>query len=191
MKWILLVLFSFSVFAKFEAKIVKSHGVVKVDGKKAKKNQLVEKGQVISALGKKNFFIVKYSTGTSFLIRDGELLVEAVQPKATTFQLLNGTIHSYVNKKTDKNVTIKTKRASFGVRGTKFWLRESVSESYLCVCEGKVEVENDKGKISVERNQDLHVRTGEELQTTAPTDFMWSMATEGLKEMGIDVEPRS
>jgi len=73
-------------------------------------------------------------------------------------ELVTGTIYAWTNKLTNnERFRVKTKWASFAVRGTKFYLEENKKESYLCVCEGMVHVEKDNAAVDVEKDFDLYL----------------------------------
>ena len=72
-----------------------------------------------------------------------------------------------------------------GVRGTKFYIDQSEKETYLCVCEGKVEISNEISKEEVEKNEDAHVSKRNKIEATQANNDMLSMAWDGFKEMGL------
>ena len=63
-------------------------------------------------------------------------------------------------------------------------------ETYLCVCEGEVEVKRDDQKMSVKRSEDIHVTKENELKISQANDDMWNMALEGFKLMDVSVKAR-
>ncbi len=154
------------------------------------KNSSISAGSVIEAVGKQSFFIIEYKDGSRFMVKDGLITVQKMNPDESLLSLLKGTIFSYVNPKAAHKFKVKTKRASFGVRGTKFWLQESDKESYLCVCEGVVAVRNNHSLMLVNPGEDSHIDTAlGTLQKSASNDMMWKMASEGFQTMGLPIAP--
>ena len=173
------------------AQLERSRGPVTLNGKKVvSKGQQLKTGDRLSSSGKGNFFVVKYDDGSRFLVKDGELTIDKLQGKSTEIGLLRGTFLSFVEPKSKNQLSIKTRTASLGVRGTKFWVTESPKETYLCVCEGEVEIANDTGSVIVEKNEDIRVSSrGHKLKKSLATNVMWGMAIGDFKELGFDIPP--
>lgn len=72
-----------------------------------------------------------------------------------------------------------------GVRGTKFYVEEKADETYLCFCEGSVEIKNAISSQMVNKNEDAHVKENTEFKKTPANDMMIKMAKEGFIEMGL------
>ncbi len=185
---IIISLISLSSFS-FEASIEKIKGNVLLDGQAAQKGALLRKGQVLKAIGPKSFFIVKYKNGSKFMVKDGILEIVRFSKRTSEINLIKGFLYSHVIKKNNQEFKIHTKSTVMGVRGTKFGIQESDDESYLCVCEGTVEVENKTGKILVTRNQDIHATKLSKLEITNANAQMWKMAVEGIEVLGTKVKP--
>lgn len=152
------------------------------------KNLPLSQGALLEAKGKKSFVVIQYKDGSRFMVKNGNIKVEKLHPKKTLISLIRGTILSYVNPKSQQKFKIKTKRASFAVRGTKFWVQESPKESYLCVCEGQVAVRNNNALMLVNPGEDTHITSRiESLRKQNSSTKMWSMASEGFKTMGLEV----
>ena len=148
-------------------------------------------GDRLVSKGKSSFFIVKYDDGSRFLVRDGELVIDQLKKKFSKVELKKGTFLSFVQPKQSHSLTVKTRTASLGVRGTKFWVTESLKETYLCVCEGSVEVKNQKDSIVVSANEDLRVQSqSQKLEKALANNFMWNMAVEGFQELGFTIPSR-
>ncbi len=178
-----------------EAKLVVAQGEIKLNDKITPtpdlKNIDLQAGTVIEAIGKKSFFIVEYNDKSRFMIREGKIIIKKLEANNSFLHLLQGTLFSYVNPKAAHKFKVKTKRGSFGVRGTKFWLQETNEESYLCVCEGVVAVRNNHSLMLINPGEDLHLYSPlETLQKNNANDNMWSMAVDGFKTMGLEVAAR-
>jgi hypothetical protein len=192
MKFFIVLTIFLATISLQAAELVRFRGNVTVNGNGPQKGQMLMKGDVLVADGAKSFFVVRYKDGTRFMIKNGRLEVDNLDRmnKKSSYKLIKGYIFSYVNPKSKQNFKIKTKHASMAVRGTKFWLNESASESYLCVCEGSVEVKNDTGLISIGKNQDIHIdKNTKKLSLTPANPRMLKMALSGLKELGVSVNP--
>jgi|GEM_PF-5679820 len=89
-------------------------------------------------------------------------------------------------KSESETLTIKTPLASFGVRGTKFYVQVKPESSYLCVCEGAVLAQNSKGgeSILVNAGEDLHAKQGQALSKQPATSMMMDMSWDILEDMG-------
>lgn len=191
MKYLLIFLcFSISISAwSFEAFISKINGDVTINSKKANVGDPLKIGNIVEAKGAKSFFIVKYENGTTFIIKNGKLKVKKLDKKKSKVDIIKGIMSVSVIKNSEQKFSVATKNAVMGVRGTKFWISEDAEESYLCVCEGAVEVENKTHKELVSRNEDTHVKkNGKFTVTKAPTD-MWKMAVMDLELLGVSVKP--
>lgn len=174
----------------FSAQIARIKGDVFINAKAAKKKQKLKAGDIIKAQGKNSFFVIVYDDGSKVLIKDGVLRINKMEQKEVEYGLIRGLFYSYINPKAKTKHNIKTKFAAMGVRGTKFWLREEMGESYLCVCDGSVEVSKDNKSILVSRNQDIrvtHETKNLEVKTASPP--MWALAVEGLADLGVSVKP--
>ncbi len=174
-----------------EATLVTFKGEVTLNKSKieeGQKNLPINRGAALEAIGPNSFFIVQYKNGSRFMVKNGRIIVKELKADNTEVSLLTGTIFSYINPKAAQKFKVKTKRASFGVRGTKFWLQEDDKESYLCVCEGVVAVRNNHSLMLVNPREDSHIDSSlGTLQKSAANDMMWKMATEGFKTMGLPV----
>jgi len=173
------------------ATLVTYKGEVKLNQKRLStgdENIPISQGAILEAVGKKSFFIIQYKDGSRFMVKDGHIKVEKLEAKNTLLSLVKGSILSYVNPKSRQQFKVKTKRASFAVRGTKFWVQESAKESYLCVCEGQVAVRNNNALMLVNPGEDSHIKNRiESLRKQHSAAAMWSMASKGFKTMGLNI----
>lgn len=177
----------------FAARLMKVGGEVFVNEKRVTKPQKIKEGDRLKAVGKKSFFVVLYKDKSRFMIQNGELKVEELSAKeeTSTFQLISGYMFSYVNPKNKKKkkFNVKTNNASFGVRGTKFFVSiEKDNSSYLCVCDGKVAVNKKQEKIIVGKGEDLTVKEGQKMSIAKANDQMWLMAKENFAKMGLTIK---
>ncbi|MBC97732.1 MAG: hypothetical protein CME63_08280 [Halobacteriovoraceae bacterium] len=175
------------------AKIIKAKGRLYKDGIEIKPPQIksltLNEGATLEIRDKNSFFIIEYSNGSRLMLAQGKLKIEELKEKKTFLQLLKGTLHNYTNPHSSHQFKVKTKNASFAVRGTKFWLKQSQQESYLCVCTGTVAVRNNHSLMLVQAGEDAHVENPlGTLTKSKANDMMWKMATGGFEQMGIPVE---
>lgn len=188
---ILLVLVSlFLCHALFalDGLVVRSRGVILLDGRPILPNQVVKMGQVLEAVGDKSYCQVSFSGGTSFLVRNGKIKLEEDSGKVSVISLLHGIIFNAVNKNSNKQFRIVTDKASMAVRGTKFYVENTPELTYLCVCEGEVDFSADASEsYSVKRGEDIWYKKGATIQVTPVKADMWKVAKEGFSLMGFDI----
>lgn len=160
---LLFLLLSNTSFA-FEAIVTQVRGEVYIDSVKASKGDKLVEGQMIEARDKKSFFVMEYTDGTKIMMKDAKIRVGIVSVDKNEIELSNGTLYAKVKPLNDKKMrkfdklVIKTRTASMGVRGTKFFITEEKDSSYLCVCEGVVEARSLSGKsLLVNKNEDLKI----------------------------------
>jgi len=187
---IVALIFSVTLFAQ-DVQIVRLGGKVLVNNKLITKSSILKYGEVIKALGAKTFIQIKFQDQSMIMLKDGEMIVE--EPKNlkkpnNTVQLLNGMFFAYKKKNSSTDMEVKTKNISMGVRGTKFYVQESDKDTYLCVCEGVVSAQNNKGQVNVSKNQDLHAVSDEKLVTQAASSTMIDMSYQGFAEMGLKIK---
>lgn len=182
--WILTIFFSFHAFAE-TAILSKLKGEVNINGVAGKEKQKVLTGDEVSALGKSSSVQLIYEDGSRSLLRNGVMKISGnSSEKETIIDLAKGVLFASKNK-SKKSLTVKTKYASMGVRGTKFYVKEDAEETYLCVCEGSVEIKNSSTSKIVNKNEDVHVKKEAEFKKAPANDMMMTMAKEGFIEMGL------
>lgn len=181
------LLISFKSFSGIVAVATLSHmaGEVTVNGQPAKLGDELDVGTKVVVKGEKSWVDFKFQNGHVIRSTEGELKVEDINPEKTLISLIRGKLFAYVKKLgSAETFKVKTKRASFGVRGTKFLIEETKQKSYLCVCEGEVEAVRGKVKVSVKKNQDLDVKDKGALKVIdAPG--MGKMLEDMMKSMGV------
>ena len=146
----------------FYAEVKKIKGVATVEGEKLKVGDKISAGKVISAKGKGNFIDLKFSNGTAMRIVGGELRVERKQKELSVYNVLAGKVFSYFEKSDKDKHVVKTRDASFAIRGTRFLAEQQEDKSFLCVCEGVVEASNDTGlSVRVPAGKEVFVSKGD------------------------------
>ena len=180
---LLIFTFMFSSLAFADATITRSGGDIKVNGKAMTNGSRIQNGEEIVITGKKSFAQLKFDDGSRMLIKEGSLkLTQPEEPKQNLVQLIKGTI--FVDKaKGDSPLKIKTAHSVLGVRGTKFFVQEDPKETYLCVCEGKVEISNGISTEQVTMKEDAFVSSGKAFKKSKANQMMWDMATQGVNEI--------
>lgn len=147
----------------------------------------VSEGMIIKLAKKGDYIDIKFQNGHKIRMMGSEVKVERLDPKNTLFNLIKGKIFSAVHALTpNEKFEIKTKRASFAVRGTRFFIEESKKGSYLCVCEGVVNAKNAKGEVDVKKDEDIMVVAKQDLKVTPSTKNMIDMSNSVYKEMGVE-----
>lgn len=191
----LLILLSLFIGGAHAQTLTKVIGEVLVNTEAAKVNYEFSEGDVLEAIGEKSIAIVQYKDGTRFLLKNGNAKISTTKKKNRKVSLIKGIISVVVEKvEKDKkpHFYVKTKNSTMGVRGTKFWVEEKPEYSYMCVCEGEVVVKNKKSKVSVKRNQDVHIKSKEaKLEVQTASTQMWQMAIDTFKMMDVKIKPLS
>ncbi len=191
MRFILPLILLLTVFDLFAAELQRFKGDVRVNNMRPVVGQALNSGDVLVAKGKGSFFVVRYPDGSRFMIKDGVLKVSKMERKdnRSFYDLVRGGLYLYINPETKHDFRVNTKKVSMAVRGTKFWIKETENESYLCVCDGVVETTNKKGRWLVKRKQDVRASSDNaKLELTVPNKQMWDMALKGLAEINITVD---
>jgi hypothetical protein len=188
-KILIISLFSITVYAQL-ASIERIIGNVNLNGVKALVGEEVKKGDVLRAIGKKSLFIIRYSNGSKYMLRNGRLKIDILTPAKSEIFLFKGKLVTSVKKKSYKKdqFKVKTRTVAMGVRGTKFWISEDAKESYLCVCEGVVSAKNKLNDFEVKRNEDAHFVLNSKSKVQRANTAMMDMALEDFKLMGEPVE---
>jgi hypothetical protein len=181
----LTLIMSPSLFAALGT-VQKIHGKVLIDGKEAKVEQKIEAKSRVEAQDKKSFVMISFFNGSRILLRNGVINFEGSQGKESVIELASGELFSYVRENLSLSQKVKTKNAVMGVRGTKFYVKESPEESYLCVCEGKVEIKNSKSTAMVSKNEDVHAKKDEAFNKSGANKMMMDMAWDGFAQMGFE-----
>jgi ferric-dicitrate binding protein FerR (iron transport regulator) len=180
----------FSLSTAFAQGIVAVANISKISGSATINNEAVTVGQEVTSgtlikLAKKGDYLdIKFQNGHKVRLMGATVKVLDLTPKSTVFELVSGTIYAWANKLTNnERFRVKTKTASFAVRGTKFFLQEDKKETYLCVCDGMVHVEKDNAAIDVEKNFDLFLTKKELGKPRAAKDNMIKMGNDVFNEL--------
>ncbi|EQC46651.1 FecR domain-containing protein [Bacteriovorax sp. Seq25_V] len=177
---VVVLFLSLEIWAQ-SAKVLRLHGDVFLNDVPVTAGKKLSAGDVLNAKGKSSFFVVEYNNGTRFMLKQGILKIVSLGELEDTVELKEGTIFTKVKKSlTGKtNFSVRTSKASMGVRGTQFFIQELSDESYLCVCEGSVEVKKNLGsKVLVEKGEDIHIKEVGELIKLPATEQMMTMGEE-------------
>ena len=142
------------------AQVVKVHGKVFHGNTVLKVGDEVVKGMSINMQKRGDYLIIKYNNGHILKLTGASIKVEELTEKTSLINLIKGQVHTLVKAlTTDEKFIVKTRYASFAVRGTKYNLviDDKGKQAYLCVCEGEVEASLGKQMVSVKKDQDLFV----------------------------------
>jgi hypothetical protein len=183
------LLFSIDIFA-IEAVIKRLNGEVTVNGRPARIGQKLKERMFVEAQGKKSFVQVDFDNGDIARVRNGAIVIQKLTEKVSTFKVLRGFFFAHAEKKNKRKMNVVTAHSAMGVRGTKFFVRAEETKTYLCVCDGAVELKNNKGEVLVTRGEDIHATKNGDLATVDASKVMWKMATMEFAEMGLKVLPR-
>lgn len=182
--------FSISVYASGFlpiANIVKINGHAFIDKEEISVGAEVAKGMTITIPKKGDYVVVKFQNGHMVRFTEAVVKIEELTEKTSLINLLKGQVHTLVKKLTpDETFKIKTKYASFGVRGTKFGisLDEKKKKAYLCVCEGVVQATKGKLTADVSKNEDLWVGAQtKKLEVKPSTEQMFNMTNQVIEEL--------
>jgi hypothetical protein len=182
--------FCSSVFAEGfmqVANVSKVNGTAYFNKEKIAVGAEVTEGMEINIPKKGDYVEVKFQNGHLVRLTGAKVKVETLNPKNTLFNLLKGKIYSAIKPLTkDETFQVKTKRVSFGVRGTKFMVEESKKNSYLCVCEGIVAAKSNAGEVDVNKDEDLTIRSLKEApKASLATKNMMNMTNQVFMDMGF------
>jgi ferric-dicitrate binding protein FerR (iron transport regulator) len=172
------------------ANVSKIHGTVFVNKEKVKEGQEIAEGMMIAIPKKGDYIDVKFQNGHVVRFLGASVMVKELNPKNTLLELLKGKIYSAIKPLTkDETFQVKTRRASFAVRGTHFFVEESKKDSYLCVCEGVVNTKSSKGEVDVKKDEDLRLaKAKDELKATVAAQSMVDSAKAVFTDMGAQVQ---
>jgi hypothetical protein len=126
-------------------------GKVKVDGKAAKVGDAF--GATASLeVPKAGRAVVTLAPGTFVELRAGtKLTLGSSERKSVSLRLLTGAIWSFVAR--ESSYEVATANAVAGVRGTVYYVEAKKTETYICDCDGKLEI-NPGGPASLPSNVD-------------------------------------
>lgn len=169
------------------ANVVKINGTAFIDKEKIEVGAEVAKGMEIKIPKKGDYIVVKFQNGHLVRFSEATVKIEELTEKSSLIHLIKGQLHTLVKSLTkDETFKVKTKYASFAVRGTKFGIsiEEQKKKAYLCVCEGVVEATKGKLTAQVQRNEDLWVGAStKKLEVKPSTEMMFNMTNQMIEEM--------
>lgn len=169
------------------ANVTKIQGKAFIDKEQIKVGAEIAEGMELTIPKSADYVEVKFQNGHLVRFTGAKVKVETLNPKNTLFNLIKGKIFSAIKPLTqDETFHVKTKRAAFAVRGTKFMIEETKKQSYLCVCEGVVATKSAKGEVEVKKDEDLSLANAKsELKATFAAKSMIKMTNAVFTEMGI------
>ena len=139
-----LLLSSFSALG-VEYQVKRYNGKILINDKPYSDQVILNNGDKVSAIGKKSFIQISYEDKSSYLIKNGEMILEKVETDESIVSLLRGKFFHYKKPGSKRKFLLKTKYATMGVRGTKYMVESTEFYDYLCVCEGEVEAKRNQG----------------------------------------------
>lgn len=171
------------------ANVVKVNGKAFIDKEKeaVKVGDEVAKGMTINIPNPKDYIIVKYQNGHLVKMSGAKIVIEELTEKMSLLNLMRGKIFTFIKKLTpDEKFEMKTAHAAFAVRGTKFGLsiNEKKKNSYLCVCEGSVEVAQGEMKTRVFKKEDIWVgKNAKKLESAPSGEKMYNDTLAEIQEL--------
>lgn len=192
MKSIITIIFLLNCFSVlgFEYQVKRFNGKILVNDKPYSEKTILKEGDKITAIGKKSFIQIGYEDKSSYLIKNGEMVLEKVEENESIISLLKGKFFHYKKPGLKRKFLLKTKNATMGVRGTKYMVEATEFYDYLCVCEGEVEAKkNDNNrKFHVGFNEDLFLyHDGQKPKYGKSASQMFDMTSKEFKAMGYPV----
>ena len=128
-------------------------GKVMLDGKIARAGDAIGETAVI-VTGKRSSAVVILAPDTFFELRAGSRLRLGSSPrKRMSLHLLAGALWSFVAP--DSSYEVVTANAIAGVRGTTFFVDAKGKHTYLCACDGRLELRAGGDKV-LPRNIESH-----------------------------------
>lgn len=168
------------------ANVSKISGTAFINKEEIKVGAEIAEGMELSMPKKGDYVEVKFQNGHLVRFVGAKVKVTALNPKNTLFTLLKGKIFSAIKPLTqNETFQVKTRQASFGVRGTQFMIEENSKQTYLCVCEGVVNAKTSKANVDVNKDEDVLIAPKRKLKATLATKSMIDMTKATFKEMGI------
>lgn len=192
MKYLSLICFfvvSFNLFAAGflpNANIVKIQGTAFINNEEVKEGAEIAKGMLIKIPKKGDYIIVKFQNGHVVKFSEATVKVTELTEKISLFNLVKGQVYSLIKALTpDEKFIVRTRYASFGVRGTKYGISidEKNKQAYLCVCEGAVEATKGKLTVLVKKDEDLLVgNKDKKLEVKTASTNMINMTNSAFEE---------
>jgi ferric-dicitrate binding protein FerR (iron transport regulator) len=182
-QFLLISLLLTSVAFAGDATVVKVFGNVTVMGRPLKKDDILKEDQVLVVNDAKSLAQIRLSDGSRVLFKKGEFKLSQSDAKDNNLiSIVRGIMFAEKAKKTNSSLEVRSGQATMGVRGTKFYV-EVEKETYLCVCDGTVEIKNDKSRELVSKDEDVIVSADQPFKKTKAKDMMIKLANSGFKEM--------
>lgn len=161
----------------------KAMGDIFADGKKLSVNDKVSDGQTIEARGPKSMVVIKLETGGQIALKDGSMKMEASDKKDDSIiTLTKGVFASHFINKGKGTQKVKAKYAVMGIRGTKYYVEAKEDSTYLCVCDGKVEINDGKKSELIGKFEDATAAPNKSMEKTKANQMMIDMALAMVKE---------
>jgi ferric-dicitrate binding protein FerR (iron transport regulator) len=169
------------------ATIVKIKGKAQVNKASGKEGTEVTKGMTIAIPEKGDYVIVKFQNGHKVKLSEATVKVEELTEKKTLLNLTKGQVYVSAQKLTpDETFKVKTKYASFGIRGTKFTvsINEKRKKVYLCVTEGVVHAAQGKASADIKKDEDLWIGLStRSFEVNPATTAMLDMTNKAIDEL--------
>ncbi len=186
-----LFLISLTSSAQSLIKVLKVNGDVKFEDAKLKTGDSISKsGFFVVGEDAKSSVDLLYPEGHKIRLKSGaRLSISGENQKAAKIlTLFKGKAFLHFQKTPDvPEFQIKTKTAVAGVRGTKFLLEDREGATYLCVCEGLVELSKPDAKNEIRKvsaGQDLWSWAGKALGQPKDSALMGKETSAEFATMG-------
>jgi ferric-dicitrate binding protein FerR (iron transport regulator) len=171
------------------ATVVKVTGEIQIAGKVARAGDtLREDDEIVVSKGENDAVDLKLAEGHQVRLKKGtHLKLGAVKNGQRLLELIKGQTFVRFNKSAEaKGLDVRTKAVVAGVRGTKFSVSiDEVMGTYVCVCEGSVEVQKPEGgpTKTVKAGQDIWARSEKPLGKPLNSPGMSQMTAQEIATM--------
>lgn len=179
-----------------QPEIVTVHGNVLYNGRPADTGLSLSEHDTLRNTGSETSYVdVAFPEGHRIRFRNAHVEFESLGNKLT-LDLSQGKMFPAIQPDTSyrRNVKIKTPQAIMGIRGTKFLVEASQTETYTCVCEGAVTLQRrgfwDSGigrEIVVRSGYDFHLYEDRPLATPRRNNRMVTITWDEFDDMGYPV----
>ncbi len=152
----------------------------------AKSGTHIPPDTLINTYAKNAFVVLRTPKGSLVKLEGGHAVYR--EEKATVIDLVVGALFAVAKPHlTEPVLEVRTRSTVMGVRGTEFFVQETLKYSYLCVCEGVVRAAkraDARQTKDVKAGYDLHATQEQNLaEPSEASEAMLNMAKKGIAEM--------
>jgi len=172
--------------------ISKTRGKIIINDSTSKVGTKIKVNDILSVEGKGSFVQIKSSDGSVMMLKKGKMIFRGINKDETNVHVLGGKFFHYLNPKRENKkskFSVQTQHATFGIRGTKYFINVDSKESYLCVCDGTVSAKSksDQKEFSINKHEDLYLSKDQSKKADA-NKMMFMMGDKAFAQMGVPLE---